>query len=227
MDDRESRLVGIFGGTFDPVHYGHLRIAEEIAEMTGLSEMRFIPAGIPRLRSNPVAVPHHRVAMVRLAIQGNPVFMLDEREVRQHEVSRSVKTLRELKQELGERAILCFVTGADAFMQLPHWHSWRELFTLCHFIVAARPGHPLASHRDTLPQKLKEECVPRWVSNGDSLKHASSGLIFIAPTTLLDISATLVRARIAAGKSIRYLVPDAVLDYIAVNHLYSKNDDTS
>ena len=217
----EFPLIGIFGGTFDPIHYGHLRLAEEVAETASLKEMRFVPAGIPRLRRAPVASPQGRAAMVRLAIRGNSRFILDEREIRRHGVSYSVESLREFKQELGECVILCFITGADAFMKLAEWHSWRELFGLCHFIIAARPGHALITNRDALPRELKKECAQRWVSGPDALKRASSGLIFVAPTTLLDISATIIRARIAAGKSIRYLIPDAAIDYIAANHLYS------
>lgn len=213
-------LIGIFGGTFDPVHYGHLRIAEEIAEMARLREMRFIPAGRPRLRSTPMASLQHRVAMVRLAIQGNSRFILDEREVRRGGISYSVESLRELKQELGNDVILCFITGADAFMKLAEWHSWRELFRLCHFIIAARPGYTPARYSDALPRELKEECAGRWVSSATSLSQSNGGSIFIAPTTLLDISATVIRVRVAAGKSIRYLTPDAALDYIAANRLY-------
>jgi nicotinate-nucleotide adenylyltransferase len=129
--------------------------------------------------------------------------------------------LREISQEL-KGVGLCFITGADAFTKLADWHSWRELFQLCHFIVAARPGHDFATSADKLPIGLKEECSGRWVSRADSLKQATSGLIFVAPTTLLDISATIIRARVAAGKSPRYLVPDAALNYIAENHLYSE-----
>jgi nicotinate-nucleotide adenylyltransferase len=217
----ESPLVGIFGGTFDPIHYGHLRVAEEIAETIGLRELRFVPAGIPRLRDAPAISLRHRAAIVRIAIQGNSRFILDEREVRRRGVSYSVDSLRELKQEVEGCVVLCFIIGADAFMRLAEWNSWRELFGLCHFVIAARPGHALASHHYNLPQELKEECAQRWVSSADSLKYTPNGLIFIAPTTLLDISATAIRARIAAKKSVRYLMPDAVLDYIAANHLYS------
>ena len=109
-------------------------------------------------------------------------------------------TLREMKQELGDEAILCFMIGADAFMKLAEWHSWRELFSLCHFIVAARPGHPLLEATDTLPRELKHECQDRWVSRADDLARASSGLVFMAPTTLLDISATNIRACISVKK---------------------------
>jgi nicotinate-nucleotide adenylyltransferase len=213
-------LLGIFGGTFDPIHYGHLRVVEEIGEMAGLREVRVIPAGRPRLRADPVAPLHHRVAMVHLAIENNPRFKLDAREIQRDGISRTVDSLREIRQEL-EGVALCFITGADAFIKLAEWHSWRELFQLCHFIIAARPGHALTISRDDLPRELKDECAGRWVSSAEGLRQISSGLIFIAPTTLLDISATNVRARAAAGKSLRYLVPDAVLNYIATNHLYS------
>ncbi|WP_025041273.1 nicotinate-nucleotide adenylyltransferase [Nitrosospira briensis] len=222
MHSSGHSLIGIFGGTFDPIHYGHLRIAEEIAEMIDVRKMHFIPAGCPRLRRSPEASLQHRAAMVGLAIQSNARFILDEREIRRPGVSYTVESLRELKQELGKDVALCFVTGADAFMNLAAWHNWRELFGLCHFIIAARPGHMLTVNPDILPQELNAECARRWVSSVDSLKHATSGMIFIAQTTLLDISATVIRARVAAGKSIRYLMPDAALDYIAANHLYSE-----
>jgi nicotinate-nucleotide adenylyltransferase len=159
--------------------------------------------------------------MVHMAIENNPRFTLDEREVQRQGISRSVESLREMKQEL-KGVGLCFITGADAFTKLSEWHSWRELFQLCHFIVAARPGHALTLSREELPGELKEECSGRWVSSADRLRQTSSGLIFMAPTTLLDISATTIRAGMAAGKSLRYLVPDAALNYIAVNHLYSE-----
>jgi nicotinate-nucleotide adenylyltransferase len=221
MSRFESSFIGIFGGTFDPIHYGHLRIAEEVAETINLREMRFVPAGMPRLRPAPVASPQHRAAMVHAAIQNNPRFVLDERESRRPGTSYSVESLRELRQEMGKNVTLCFVMGADAFMKLAEWRSWRELLKLCHIIIAARPGHALATNHDVLPQELREECAQRWVSSAGSLEDAPNGLIYVAPTTLLDISATAIRARISAKSSVRYLLPDVVLDYIEMNHLYS------
>ena len=221
MSKSESSFIGILGGTFDPIHYGHLRIAEEVVETISLREIRFVPAGLPRLRYAPIASPQHRTAMVHAAIQNNPRFVLDERETRRPGPSYSIESLRELRQEMGENITLCFVMGADAFIKLSKWHSWRELFRLCHIIIAARPGHALATNHHALPQKLREECAQRWVSSAGSLECASSGLIFVAPTTLLDISATTIRTRISTKRSVRYLLPDAVLDYIETNHLYS------
>jgi len=221
MHNTGSRLTGIFGGTFDPIHYGHLRVAEEISEMVSLGEMRFVPAAMPRLRPPPMAAVHHRVEMVRLAIEGNSRFILDRREAQRQGTSYSIDTLQEMKQELGDKGILCFMLGADAFIKLTEWQSWRELFGLCHFIIAARPGHALLEDKNALPQELKHECEQRWASGPAELGHVPCGLIFLAPTTLLDISATNIRARIAAGKTARYLLPDATLDYISAKQLYS------
>jgi nicotinate-nucleotide adenylyltransferase len=220
MGKSTFRLAGVFGGTFDPIHYGHLRVAEEIVEMISLQEMRFIPAGRPRLRDAPVAPTCHREAMVRIAIESNPGFILDERETRSSGISYSIKTLRELKRELGSDAILCLIVGADAFTRFAEWHEWREIFGLCHLIIVRRPGQMANINRNNLPSDLREACAQRWIASPNDLKKAHSGLIFPAPTTLLDISATAIRARIFAGKSVRYLLPDATLDYIAAHHLY-------
>ena len=220
MSNSGSPLVGIFGGTFDPIHYGHLRIAEEILETVGLQKMYFVPAGIPRLRHSPVASPQHRVEIVRLAIQKNPDFVLDEREIYRDSVSYSIDTAREFKQEFGEEVRLCLVLGADAFIKLSEWNNWKELFNLCHFIVSTRPGYTLTLIKELLSKELREECSQRWVSNTESLKKNASGLIFIASTTMLDISATTIRAHIAVGRSVRHLVPSVTVNYISENKLY-------
>ena len=220
MPNFGSTLVGIFGGTFDPIHYGHLRVAEEIVETVGLQKMYFVPAGMPRLRHSPVASSQHRVEIVRLAIQKNPDFVLDKREIYRDGVSYSIDTVREFKQEFGEEVRLCFILGADAFIKLPEWNNWKELFNLCHFIVSTRPGYSLTLIKELLSKELREECSQRWVSNTESLKKDTSGLIFIASTTMLDISATSIRAHIAVGRSVRHLVPSVTVNYISENKLY-------
>ena len=161
--------------------------------------------------------------MVSAAISDNPGFVLDECEVRRQNVSYTIDTLRELKQRLGEHATLCFIIGADAFQKLTGWHEWRALFGLCHFIIADRPGYRLAApDTGVLSDKVLEEaCAGRRISAVEGLGKTSSGLIFVAPTTLTDISSTTIRARIDAGKSIRYLVPDTTLDYINNHQLYT------
>ncbi|MDC0575349.1 nicotinate-nucleotide adenylyltransferase [Nitrosomonadaceae bacterium] len=220
MFNSRTPLVGIFGGTFDPIHYGHLRIAEEIVKTVGLQKLYFVPAGMPRLRHSPVASPQHRVEIVRLAIQKNPDFVLDEREIYRDGVSYSIDTVREFKQEFGEEVRLCLVLGADAFIKLPEWNNWKELFNLCHFIVSTRPGYTLTLIKELLSKELREECSQRWVSNTESLRKDMSGLIFIASTTMLDISATSIRAHIAVGRSVRHLVPSVTVNYISENKLY-------
>ena len=220
MPNFGSTLVGIFGGTFDPIHYGHLRVAEEIVETVGLQKMYFVPAGMPRLRYSPVASSQHRVEIVRLAIQKNPDFVLDEREIYRDGVSYSIDTVREFKQEFGEEVRLCFILGADAFIKLPEWNNWKELFNLCHFIVSSRPGYSLTLIKELLSKELREECSQRWVSNTESLRKDTSGLIFISSTTMLDISATSIRAHIAVGRSVRHLVPSVTVNYISENKLY-------
>ena len=220
MSNSGAPLVGIFGGTFDPIHYGHLRVAEEIVETVGLQKMYFVPAGMPRLRHSPVASPQHRVEIVRLAIQKNPDFVLDGREIYRDGVSYSIDTVREFKQEFGEEIRLCLVLGADAFIKLPEWNNWKELFNLCHFIVSTRPGYTLTLIKELLSKELREECSQRWVSNTETLKKETSGLIFIASTTMLDISATSIRAHIAVGRNVRHLVPSVTVNYISKNKLY-------
>ena len=220
MSNSGAPLVGIFGGTFDPIHYGHLRVAEEIVETVGLQKMYFVPAGMPRLRHSPVASPQHRVEIVRLAIQKNPDFVLDGREIYRDGVSYSIDTVREFKQEFGEEVRLCLVLGADAFIKLPEWNNWKELFNLCHFIVSTRPGYTFTLIKELLSKELREECSQRWVSNTETLKKETSGLIFIASTTMLDISATSIRAHIAVGRNVRHLVPSVTVNYISKNKLY-------
>lgn len=220
MSNTDTSLVGMFGGTFDPIHYGHLRVAEEIVEVVGLRKMYFIPAGQPRLRHTPIATPEHRVELVRLAIKENPDFMLDDREIHRDGTSYSIDSVFEIKQELGEADRLCFVIGLDAFIKLPEWKDWREFFNLCHFIITARPGYVFTSIHELLPKRLDEEYSRRWVSSTDSLRNYANGLIFTVSTSMLDISATCIRKKIASGRNVRYLVPDMVISYIKANKLY-------
>ncbi|MBL79996.1 MAG: nicotinic acid mononucleotide adenylyltransferase [Nitrosomonadaceae bacterium] len=213
-------LIGIFGGTFDPIHYGHLRVAEEVVRTIGLQKIYFVPAGIPRLRNAPIASPKQRTEAVRLAIQDNPNFVLDKREIYRDGISFSIDSIYEFKQEFGEEIGLCFILGADAFIKFSEWDSWKEFFNLCHFIISTRPGYTHTSINDLLPKELKDECSKRWVINADDMRNETNGLIFISSATMLDISATSIRKNIAAGKSVRYLVPDVAINYILESKLY-------
>lgn len=225
MAERDLTLIGVFGGTFDPIHYGHLRIAQEIAELLSMKELRFIPAGAPRLRHSPMASPEHRAAMVRAALTDYPGFVLDEREVLRAGVSYSVDTLTELRQELGDDVALCFIIGADAFARLDGWHRWKELLGLCHFVVACRLGHEASPDRDKLSPQIRAEYDRRAVSSPEALRSARSGHVFMASTRLHDVSATRIRERIAQGRDVSDLLPPAVLDYIEANRLYVQEID--
>ncbi len=220
-DSETFSLVGIYGGTFDPIHYGHLRVAEELIEAVDLQSLRFIPAGLPRLRGKPNTSSFHRTAMLRAAIQNNPKFILDTRETIRPGESHSVVSLRELRDETERNLALCFIMGADAFIRFSEWYAWQEIFKLCHLIVVDRPGYLSTINNNTLPKALNKEFKQRQEFCIKSLKESSHGRIFIAPTTLLDISATTIRQNLLTGKSTRYLLPDTVLEYIRTNQLYS------
>jgi nicotinate-nucleotide adenylyltransferase len=213
-----ARPVGILGGTFDPVHFGHLRLAEELAQQLGLSEVRFIPSGKPWHRGAPGATPMQRMEMVSLAIAGNPRFVLDEREVRKNSPGYTLETLSELRQEMGSEQPVCLLVGADAFLGLPSWHRWRELFELAHIVVACRPGFSLLQER--MDEALREEAGQRASTDPNDLQGRPGGRIMACQITPLDISATAIRAQIQVEKSPRYLLPEAVLDYIRVNQIY-------
>lgn len=209
--------IGIFGGTFDPIHFGHLRLAEEMAEALELSQVRFIPAGQPPHRGTPRTEAAHRLEMVRRAIAGNPRFAVDAREVGSPDPSYTVDTLTALRAELGNEQPLWLLLGADAFLGLPTWHEWRRLFELANIAVAARPGARLLQS-DTLPDDLKQEVSQRQQAAG------SAGSLLLRQMTPLDISATAIRDTLARQGSARYLLPDAVLDYIHEHQLYAHHE---
>lgn len=212
--------IGILGGTFDPIHHGHLQLAQEVAEALTLSVVRFVPGGTPPHRALPQTPVADRVAMVKLAIEGNPLFVLDERETRREGKSYTFDTLNELRAEFGAACPLVLILGADAFLGFTAWYRWQEIFGLAHIAVAHRPGAAL----DEMPAALAREFAQRRGSDPQAVHRAPAGVILEVPITALEISATQVRAMIsastAARRSARYLLPAAVLDYINTNHLF-------
>lgn len=209
--------IGIFGGTFDPIHHGHLRLAEEAREALSLEQIVLIPSGQPPHREAPQTPANHRLAMAQLAAAGNPAIIVDPAEVESATPSYSVLTLARLRARFGQARPLVLLLGADAFAGLASWHRWRELFALAHIAVANRPGHP----PQALPAPLAAECAPRLVAHAADLLGAAAGRVLPFEMTPLAISASLIRARLAAGQSVRYLLPDSVLDYIHSHHLYT------
>ena len=214
--------IGLLGGTFDPIHFGHLRLAQELADALGLERVRFIPTGTPPHRNSPQVSGTHRLDMVRIAIAGNPVFEADDREIRRKGISYSYDTLTELRDELGERP-LCLLMGADAFAALATWHRWQDLFDLAHVVIAHRPGFRLQGLQAALPAPLRKIYLRR-LAGAPGMPLANAGCILTREITALDISATHIRAMLAQGSSPRYLVPDAILEYIDQNHLYKDSD---
>ena len=209
------KAIGILGGTFDPVHFGHLRLAQEVADTLALHRVRFMPGGTPPHRGIPHASAAERLAMVKLAITGNPLFTLDDRETWRSGLSYTFDTLCELRAELGPACPLVLIMGADAFLVFNTWHRWREIFDLAHIAVAHRPGAALADIKDQL---LAREFAQRVVSSGsDAVQRTPCGVIAVVPITALDISATAIRAAIQAGRNVRYLLPDAVIARVTSN----------
>lgn len=210
--------IGVFGGTFDPIHFGHLRLAEEMAEALGLAQVVFIPAGQPPHRGTPRIPAEHRLAMTRRAVAGNPGFTVDAREVERDAPSYTVDTLEAMRGERGSALPLWLLMGADAFLGLPDWHQWRRLFDLANIAVAARPGTDLRQS-GRLPASLRAELERRQVDTAGAV--GASGSVLLCEMTPLDISATAIRAILARRGSARYLLPDAVLDYIHEHRLYA------
>ena len=212
--------VGIFGGTFDPIHYGHLRLAEELAETAKLGEVRFLPSGTPPHRTAPGASAGERVEMARLATAGNPRFSVDDRETKRSGPGYTFDTLTELRKELGGSRSITLLLGADAFLDLATWHRWHALFDLAHMIVDYRPGFPIDTWQARMPEPLAHEYAARYMQQPLAVHLAPAGGIAAVSMTGLDISATFVRTALKAGGSARYLLPDSVLDYIRSRGLY-------
>lgn len=197
--------IVILGGTFDPVHIGHLRVALEASEALA-APVRLMPAHVPPHRPAPLASAAQRVAMLRAALAGQDRLQLDTRELDRREPSYTVDTLRGMRAEFGPAASLILLLGADAFAGLPTWHRWRELFDLAHITVMTRPGHD--AH---LPADLATEVASRRTGSVADLRLAPCGKVLDLPVTPLEISASAVRAVLAAGRDPRWLVPDALL----------------
>ena len=215
-----AKPLGLLGGTFDPIHYGHLRLAEEMGELLGLGEVRILPAGLPPHRGQPRAAPHHRLEMARRAVAGNPRFVLDEREIHKASRSYSVETLAVLRQESPPGTPLILFMGADAFIGLNTWHRWQELLDFAHLAVAHRPGFSSAVWEDALPEPVRRLLATRRCEQAGELSEKPADLIHLHAITQLDISASQIRQRALRGQSLRYLLPDTVIDYINENHLY-------
>ena len=211
--------IGIMGGTFNPVHLGHLRAAEEVAESLKLRQVIFMPAAKPPHKtSGGLASFAHRWRMLELAVNGNPLFVLSDLEHQRPGKSYSVETLTQLSRQYSGDEELYFVLGLDAFLELPTWKSYRELFNLCHFVVMARPGFALES----LDAMLKTQVGDSYFfdSQIQGYVHPNQYIVYYREITLLDISSSNIRNLLASRRSVRYLMPENVEHYIRQQGLY-------
>jgi nicotinate-nucleotide adenylyltransferase len=204
-------MIGIFGGTFDPVHYGHLRAMLEVSEIFNLNEIRLIPNKTPPHRLEPFATSKMRLEMLHLATDALPNVVIDTRELDREGPSYMVDTLLSLRKDFPERPLLLFV-GGDAFNGLTRWHRWPDLFDFAHIVVMTRPGYSA--------QQQNAFFQARQIFEAVDLARDKAGKLFFQSITQLDISASAIRKMIAEKRDPRFLLPDNVLDYIHSHHLY-------
>jgi nicotinate-nucleotide adenylyltransferase len=227
MTRKSGAPLGILGGTFDPIHYGHLELAREVQAALDLEHVCLIPAGEPPHRGAPDASAAHRLAMVALGLANYPGLEVDAREIDRPGPSYTVVTLAELRHEAAARP-LALIVGSDAFLGLPMWHRWREVFDLAHLIVVTRPGTTIAG---ALPPTLVPEWNRRFTRDTGILSRPGGGAIVTQTITPHDISASAIRAALAHGPegvaAVRGLLPPAVLAYIDRNQLYHPHPDAT
>ncbi len=212
------RPLGIFGGTFDPIHYGHLRTALELKARLELAAVHFVPVANPPHRSAPLNDGQLRLRMVEAAISDEPGFVADDRELKRPGLSYTVDTLASFRGELGAARPLCLLLGMDAFLGLPQWHRWRELLELAHVVVAHRPGWQ-APHSGELGDWLRT----RAAEDAAALATRPAGFVHVQPVTQLEISSTDLRDSLRAGRDPKYLVPDGVREIILETECYAES----
>lgn len=206
--------IGVLGGTFDPIHFGHLRLALELKQSLGLSQMRLMPCHRPVHRGEPQVSSAQRAEMIRLALLDCPELTLDERELRRDTPSYTFDTLRSLRAELGAAVSLIWAMGTDAFAALDSWNRWQELLDYTHLVVIERPGFSLPD-AGPVARLLQQHRAP-----ASALDELPAGAIVLPSLRLLDISATGIRAQLAAGESAQFLLPESVRRYILAEGLY-------
>jgi nicotinate-nucleotide adenylyltransferase len=209
-----ARRIGVLGGTFDPVHIGHLRAAIEVGELLALDEVRLVPCAQPAHRAGPLASAEQRLAMVERAVAGIRLLRADDRELRRSGPTYTYDTLLSLRQELAAQDQLFWLLGTDAFAGLPQWHRWQELLLHCHLLVLQRPDQAFVPCA-----RLQALCEAKQVP-WQQLQGPSGQIAFIEQTPL-PVSATKIRQRLEQGRSVDFLVPQPVLAYIHTQALYA------
>jgi nicotinate-nucleotide adenylyltransferase len=210
-------MIGIFGGTFDPVHVGHLRSALEVKEIFGLDEVRLILSAKPPHRPVPQAPIGMRLEMLQLAVKKLPGFIVDTREIGRPGASYMIDTLVSLRHDYSQTPLLLII-GSDAFNRLTSWHQWQRLFDFAHLVVLTRPGSAVL--------QLDNFFSARHTTNKQDLSELSAGKLYFQPITQLDISATNIRKMIADQRNPAFLLPDTVIAYIKLHWLYQTDSTT-
>lgn len=209
------KALGILGGTFDPVHFGHLRMALELYEALDLAKVHMMPCFQPVHRKQPVATPEQRLAMVQSAVLDEPALVADDREIKRKGPTYTIDTLLDMRAEMPDTP-LCLLIGIDAFLGFPSWHRWKDILNYAHLIVAHRPNYQLPATgivADLMKARLQNEIA--------FIHENLAGGILFRPITSLEISATDIRKQIAMGRNPRYLLPDSVYHYIKQHGTYS------
>lgn len=215
MSSPASTAVGLLGGTFDPIHIGHLRGALECREKLGLDQVALVPASLPPLKSAPGTSAEHRARMAELAVAGLPWLTVDRRELERPGQSYTVDTLRSFRETLGEAISLTFILGVDSLVSLHRWQEWQHLLELANLAVLVRPG----IHGDVRPEVAA--LLERHAGEPESIASAPRGVCVWLQQNPLQVSSTGIRETLRAGKSVRFLLPDPVIEYISDHDLYS------
>lgn len=213
MKNRQ-KTIGILGGTFDPIHYGHLRSAIEVYQRLNLAQVRLIPCFKPVHKKATLASPEDRLAMIREAIKDERGLVVDDREIKRGTPSYMFDTLQSLREE-NPHTPLCLILGIDAFLDFSSWHRYNEILQLAHLVITHRPYYQLPTDGiicNLLNEKLNQD--------PDSIHQSLAGNIILTPVTLLEISATYIRNQLAIGESPRYLLPDCTYKYIKEHGIY-------
>lgn len=216
-----TQPIGVYGGSFDPVHNGHLRVAWEIYTSLKLEKVLLIPSHRPPHRAQAHASSQQRVAMLELATAGIDGLSIDTWELESPDTSFTINTLRHLRQQYGADQSLVLIVGGDAFMGLSDWQDWQQLIEIAHIVVAERPGHPV-----TMRGELADFFANRQAEDAARLSQNPSGYLMFQPVTQLDIASSTIRQLIASGDGARFLAPDPVLTYIHQQGLYTQKNGT-
>ena len=215
------KLIGVLGGAFDPIHYGHIKLAKAWEDVATLSKVLFIPSGLAP-HKNIVLENKHRLEMLNLALNPYTNFFTDDREIKKNQSdlkpSYTIETLQSLIIEKKENQAFCFLMGSDAFLKLESWHLWNELFNYCHILIVERRESPILV--DQLTSALKKEWSERLTQNIEDLRGSSYGLIMTKKFEYIDISSSQIRDAIYSNKSLTNLLPAAVANYINLHGLY-------